>query len=96
MMPQQLCMLIVPAQKLWFFNYLVNNRFNTGTKDPIRLKGLDPQKKYQVKEINLYADAKSTIADNTILTGNFLMNIGINPDVNAYRESVVLQIDAVN
>jgi alpha-galactosidase len=77
------------------FNYLVSNRYNAGTKLPIKLKGLDPQKKYQVKEINLYADAKSTIDNNLILSGDFLMTVGINPDVNDSRTSVVLQIDEV-
>jgi alpha-galactosidase len=77
------------------FNYLVNNRYNTGTKVPIKLKGLDPQKKYSVKEINLYADNKSSIDSNLILTGDFLMTVGINPDVNEWRASVVLQVDEV-
>ncbi|WP_183578713.1 alpha-galactosidase [Mucilaginibacter sp. X5P1] len=77
------------------FNYLVNKRYNSGTKVPIRLKGLDPQKKYQVKEINLYAGAKSSIGDNLVLTGDFLMKVGVNPDVNEGRTSVVLQVDEV-
>ncbi|WP_255496071.1 alpha-galactosidase [Mucilaginibacter sp. FT3.2] len=75
------------------FNYLVNNRYNAGTKEPIRLKGLDPQKKYLVKEINLYAGANSSIENNLVLTGDFLMTVGINPDVNSGRTSVVLQLD---
>jgi len=74
------------------FNYLVNNRYGAGTKLPIRLKGLDPQKRYAVKEINLYNGAGSSIENNLVLTGDFLMTVGINPDVNAYRTSVVLQV----
>jgi alpha-galactosidase len=74
------------------FNYLVNNRYGAGTKLPIRLKGLDPQKKYDVKEINLYNGSSSSIENNLVLTGDFLMTVGINPDVNAYRTSVVLQL----
>ena len=77
------------------FNYLVNNRYNAGTKVPIRLKGLDPQKKYQVKEINLYTGSKSSLGDDLIFTGNFLMTVGINPDVNSNRTSVVLQLDEI-
>jgi alpha-galactosidase len=75
------------------FNYLVNNRYNAGTKVPIRLKGLDPQKKYLVKEINLYAGSNSSIENNLVLTGDFLMTVGINPDVNSGRTSVVLQLE---
>ncbi|MGF7038971.1 alpha-galactosidase [Mucilaginibacter lappiensis] len=77
------------------FNYLVNNRYGTGTKVPIRLKGLDPQKKYQVKEINLYPGSKSALDGDLIFTGDFLMTVGINPDVNSGRSSVVLQLDEV-
>ncbi|MDB5135651.1 MAG: alpha-galactosidase [Mucilaginibacter sp.] len=78
------------------FNYLVNNRYGTGTKTPIRLKGLDPKKKYQVKEINLYPGTNSSLDNALTFTGDFLMNIGVNPDVNANRSSVVLQINEIN
>ncbi|MDR6944323.1 alpha-galactosidase [Mucilaginibacter pocheonensis] len=77
------------------FNYLVNNRYGTGTKVPVRLKGLDPQKKYQVKEINLYPGSKSSLDNDLVLSGNFLMTVGINPDVRSGRSSVVLQLDEV-
>jgi alpha-galactosidase len=77
------------------FNYLVNNRYGAGTKAPIRLKGLDPKKKYQVKEINLYPGTNSSLDKALTFTGDFLMNIGVNPDVNANRSSVVLQINEI-
>ena len=76
------------------FNYLVNNRYDQGSKSPVLLKGLDPVKKYSVKEINLYPGITSSLAGN-IYTGEFLMRIGFNPDVNAGRTSVVLQVDEV-
>ncbi|MBB6110062.1 alpha-galactosidase [Mucilaginibacter lappiensis] len=81
--------------KAVMFNYLVNNRYGTGTLVPIRLKGLDPQKKYQVKEINLYPGTKSPIENDLVLTGNFLMNVGVNPHVSSGRTSVVLELDEV-
>jgi alpha-galactosidase len=77
------------------FNYLVNDRYDTGTKMPIKLKGLDPEKKYRIKEINIYPGANSKIPDDVQLTGQFLMTIGFNPEVNANRSSVVLQLDAM-
>jgi alpha-galactosidase len=77
------------------FNYLVNDRFAAGSKLPIRLKGLDASKKYRVKEINLYPGMRSTIDATKEYTGDFLMTVGINPDVNARRTSVILSIDAV-
>jgi alpha-galactosidase len=77
------------------FNYLVNYRYGAGSKFPIKLKGLDAGKKYQLKEINLYPGVNSSIDAGKIYTGEFLMKIGMNPDVNAGRTSVVLQIDEV-
>ncbi|AMR31303.1 alpha-galactosidase [Mucilaginibacter sp. PAMC 26640] len=77
------------------FNYLVNNRFDKGTKSPIRLKGLDPQKKYSVKEINVYPGSKSVLPAGEVYSGDFLMNIGLNPEVSASHTSVVLQLDEV-
>lgn len=78
------------------FNYLVNCRYNAGTKAPIRFKGLDPNKKYAVKEINLYPGTTSVLGSNMVYKGDFLMNIGINPEISAYHTSVVIQLDAVD
>ncbi|WP_454803103.1 alpha-galactosidase [Mucilaginibacter phyllosphaerae] len=78
------------------FNYLVNSRYNAGTKAPIRFKGLDPNKKYTVKEINLYPGTTSVLGSNMVYKGDFLMNIGINPEISAYHTSVVIQLDAVD
>ena len=79
------------------FTYLADARFMpTATQQPILLKGLDPNKNYQIKEINLYPGVKSTLHSDRILSGNFLMTVGFNPDVNAGRTSVVLEINATN
>jgi len=43
------------------FNYLVNNRYDTGTKRPIRLKGLEPDKTYTISEINLFPGTRADI-----------------------------------
>ncbi len=75
------------------FNYLVNNRFNiTATERPVVLNGLNPKKKYTVKEINLFPGTTSTIDSNKVYSGDFLMKVGINPNVNLKRTSVVLEI----
>jgi alpha-galactosidase len=43
------------------------------------LQGLDPNKKYRIKEINLFPETKSAQPDNDkVLTGEYLMRIGIN------------------
>ncbi len=78
------------------FNYLVNNRYKlTATQRPVVLDGLNPKKKYTVKEINLYPGTTSTIASDKVYTGDFLMKVGINPNVTLQRTSVILEINEV-
>ena len=77
------------------FNYLVNNRYGTGSKLPIRMNGLDAGKKYRITEINLYPGTSSTIDGNKTYSGDFLMQVGFNPDVNSGRTSVLLKIEEV-
>lgn len=75
------------------FTYLHSYRvMNTATERPVKLNGLDPLKKYKVTELNLYPGTRSTLDESIVYTGDFLMNAGINPDVNLRRTSVVLQI----
>lgn len=75
------------------FSYFTDNRYMiTGTQQPVILKGLDPMKKYTVKEINLYPGVKSSVNSDIIYSGDFLMTVGFNPDVNAVRTSVLLEI----
>lgn len=76
------------------FNYLINNRYATGSKRPIRLKGLDPQKRYYLKELNLYPGTRTAINSSKSYTGEFLMTVGYNPDVRGDRTSVVLELKA--
>jgi alpha-galactosidase len=78
------------------FNYLVNNRQRlTETNKPVRLSGLDPSKKYTVKETNVYPGRKSPIDPMAIYSGDFLMKVGINPEVSLWRASVVLEVNEV-
>ena len=79
------------------FNYLTSNRFffNSLTVKPIKMKGLNPLKKYTVKEINLYSDMPTTLNTEGVYSGEYLMSIGFNPDVSAQRTSVILEINEV-
>ncbi|WOK04474.1 alpha-galactosidase [Imperialibacter roseus] len=78
------------------FNYLVNYRQRLQTSvEPIKLNGLDPSKKYQVKEINLYPGARSWLNPEKVYSGDFLMKVGFNPLVNLNRTSVVLEVNEV-
>jgi alpha-galactosidase len=77
------------------FNYMVSNRYGDGSLSPIKLGGLHPEKKYQVKEINLYPGTKTNITGEVTYSGNYLMTIGFNPNLNARRTSVILEVKEV-
>lgn len=79
--------------KAVMFNYLTFYNHVFKTTKPIKWQGLDPNKSYRVQEINLNKDDK-TIAENLILTGDFLMNIGLNPVLENNRRSVVILLTA--
>ncbi|WP_316799592.1 alpha-galactosidase [Pedobacter frigidisoli] len=77
------------------FSYLVNSRYDEGSKLPVRMQGLNPDKKYRLTEINLYPGTQSSINSNTIYSGDFLMKVGFNPNVKADRSSVVIKVEEV-
>lgn len=83
-----------PQRTAIVFNYLVSNRYGKGTEMPIRLKGLDATKKYKVEEINVYPGKNSSVAVR-IYSGDFLMQVGVNPHVDKDRASVLLKVSAV-
>jgi alpha-galactosidase len=78
------------------FNYLTDWRYTTtATQRPIKLQGLDPAKYYQLTEINLQDGRTSPVSSKKRFSGDFLMNVGVNPHVDNGRTSVVLKISAV-
>ncbi|HMR83451.1 MAG TPA: alpha-galactosidase [Niabella sp.] len=82
--------------KAIMFNYLSDWRYIfTATQSPVRLQGLDANKKYRITELNLPAGQQSPIDSNKVYSGDFLMNAGFNPFVNLNRTSVVLSIEAI-
>ncbi|MES2487793.1 MAG: alpha-galactosidase [Bacteroidota bacterium] len=76
------------------FTYMVNNRYSTGTLLPVKLKGLEAGKKYRVEEINVYPGKKPVVA-TAEYSGDFLMQVGINPNANTSNTSVVLKITRI-
>ncbi len=79
--------------KAVLFNYLVTNRFEFSyTFEPIKLKGLDANKKYKIRELNLYPETKTSLDETAVFSGDFLMSVGYNPDITLKRTSVVLEI----
>lgn len=78
------------------FNYLVNYRQRlVEPQKPLKLDGLDPNKNYSVKEINVYPGSKSPIDSSVIYSGDFLMKVGINAGISLGRTSVVLEVNDV-
>lgn len=78
------------------FTYLHNNRFmQTAKERPVKLNSLEPAKKYRVTEINLHPGTASAVKPE-VCSGDYLMSVGINPDVNLRRTSVVLEFSEVN
>lgn len=78
------------------FNYLSDWRYTyTASQSPVILQGLDANKKYKVTELNLHPNQKSPFDKAAVYSGEFLMNLGLNPHVNLGRTSVVLSIEAL-
>ena len=72
------------------FNYLVSDRYNAGSRLPVKFKGLDAAKKYSIREVGLYGNNRSPVDPAKTYSGDFLMTVGFNPEVDASRSSVVL------
>lgn len=60
------------------FNYLLNFR-RKEYMGKVLLQGLDPMKRYQIREINLLPDTKSIqVEDGKTYSGDYLMKVGLN------------------
>ncbi|WP_167605231.1 alpha-galactosidase [Maribellus sediminis] len=78
------------------FNYLVNFRYmQTASMLPVKFAGLDATKKYTVKELNVYPGNRSRIDSEKTYSGDFLMKVGFNPNINKWNMSVVLEVNEV-
>ena len=76
------------------FNYLVDHSvlFHT-SREPVKLDGLDADKQYQVKEINLFPGTASRVRADSTFSGDYLMKVGVNIGINKNNPSVVLEIN---
>jgi alpha-galactosidase len=77
------------------FSYFVATRNATRQAIPIKMKGLDSNMQYRLKEVNLYPNTKTPIDDSLAYSGEFLMTIGFNPEVNERRTSVIIMVEAI-
>lgn len=76
------------------FSYLVNTRYDIKSRLPIVWKGLDVNRQYRIKEINLYPENKPVVDEDQLYSGKFLMTVGFNPQLDSKRSSVVLLVEA--
>lgn len=61
----------------------------------VKLQGLDPNKKYLVKEINLMPGSKSRFSGNDkTFTGDYLMKVGLRPFTDRHNNSTVIELTA--
>ena len=82
------------ASKGVIFAYDIYPRFQEKLI-PLKVKGLDPNKMYRVKEINLMPGTESTLeADGELFSGDYLMKVGL--DVFGFRptQSHVIELTA--
>lgn len=78
------------------FNYLSNFRYmQTASVLPVKFAGLDPAKKYTIKELNVYPGRRSRFDTEKVYSGDFLMKVGINPHITLYSTSVILEVNEV-
>jgi len=89
-------MYVSPDKKkavLFTFNTDKNLKY---TYPPIKLQGLDPNKKYKIVEINKDNPRSKLPADNAIFSGKFLMNAGIRFNMRKVFQSVVVEVTEVD
>lgn len=76
--------------KAVFFAYNIDYKGRT-IKEQFKLVGLDPQKHYKLTELNLESQSKAW-ENGEILSGEFLINVGVNPDIARRQQSAVFEI----
>lgn len=88
-------MYITPDKnKAVMYAYDIHPRFSEKLL-PVKLQGLDPQKKYKVKEINLMPKHQSDLdANEKIYSGDYLMKVGIHAFTTNQAHSRVIELTA--
>lgn len=83
------------GEKAVLFAYDIHPRFQEKLL-PVRLQGLDPNKRYRIKEINLMPGTLSTLeANGKIFSGDYLMKAGIDVFGFQQTQSHVIELTAL-
>lgn len=84
------------ARKAVLFAYDLYPRYQEKLL-PVKLQGLDPHKRYKVEEINLMPGVESTLSANgKVLSGDYLMKIGLDVLGFTPMRSHVIEITAID
>ena len=76
------------------FDYCFEYQGRTGNSQLIKLRGLDPSKRYKLSELNV---KKSVFwGDNKIFSGEYLINEGINPKLEKMYQSALFILEEVD
>jgi alpha-galactosidase len=82
------------AYKAVLFAYDLAPRYKANLS-AVKLQGLDPKKKYLVKEINLMPGTEAKLAqDGKIFSGDYLMKIGLEAFTYLHNTSTVVELTA--
>ncbi len=82
-------------EKAVLFAYNLSPRFQEKLT-AVKLQGLDPQRKYLVKEINLMPGTKSGFAfDGKTFSGDYLMKVGLEVLTRRHNSSSVIELTAM-
>ena len=74
------------------YTYCLRYQHRTGSQHPFRIDGLDPQRKYKVRELNV--DRSCWWGDGQTFTGDFLGTGAFNPDLPQKYSSAVFYLEA--
>lgn len=81
-------------EKAVLYAYDIHPRFGEKLL-PVKLQGLDPQKRYKVEEINLMPGKKSRLkSDGSVFSGDYLMKVGLDLLTTAHTASRILELTA--
>lgn len=84
------------ARKAVLFAYDLYPRYQEKLL-PVKLQGLDPHKRYKVEEINLMPEVESTLpANDKVLSGDYLMKVGLDVLGFTAMRSHVIEITAID
>ncbi|MCD7936232.1 MAG: alpha-galactosidase [Tannerellaceae bacterium] len=83
-------------EKAILYTYDIYPRFGEKML-PVKLEGLDPAKMYEVKEINQMPGRKSGLkANGKIMSGDYLMKVGLEAFTTSRMNSRLIELTAVN